>query len=181
MQASRQGHSLVEVLVATAVLAVLAGAAMPAWRQSMERRTVEVRVESFRSAARMARRLAQEWRTTVSLCAVEPSSPPDALACRTRGSEWSDGWLVFLDAMPHGQLDPGDRLIHVDLPGKPAGRVLGTRRHLSFEGLGVSLTAASRFTFLPPSAPLDAQRAPGDLLLCINKPGRARVVDGPAC
>lgn len=181
MRRAAVGHSLIELMVATTVLAVLASAAVPAWRESMARRTVEVRVESFRSAARMARRLAQEWQTTVTLCALDPASPAADLACRASGTDWSGGWLVFVDAAPHGRLDDGDRLIHVDLPSGPTGRVTGTRRHLSFEGLGVSLTAASRFTFLPPGAPPGATRAPGDLLVCINKPGRARVVDGDAC
>lgn len=179
--AGEHGHTLIESMIAVAVVAVLATSGMPILRQMIDHRAVVDRVAEFRSAVRLARGLAQERGVEVSLCARRAGTPDNVDVCALAGKDWSAGWIAFVDDGVRGQIDEGDRILHVQVPVRNQGRVSATVRHFTFQRTGISLNAAARFTFLPPSAPPQALRAPGDLLVCVNKPGRARIVDADAC
>ena len=180
-KASARGHTLIEQLIAVAVLAVLAGAGLPSLRGWIDQRAVQVRAESLRSALRLARGVALNRQTQVSLCARR-SGPPDAPdACALAGKDWGAGWVAFVDQGVRGEVDEGERILHVALPTRDIGRVVATVRYVTFQGTGISLNAAARFTFLPASASADALTDPRDLLVCVNKPGRARILDADVC
>ena len=179
--AAQRGFTLLEILVAVGVTAVLAVQGVPYLRDLLQRREVQVHAEAFRSAARLARNLALDRQTVVTLCARQAAPLGDGNNCLPSGRDWSQGWIAFVDHGVRGRVDDGDRVLHVEVPTRAVGRMVATVRYLSFQASGVSLNAASRFTFLPPGAPGGALSAPGDLLVCVNKPGRARIVDADAC
>ena len=179
--AGQHGHTVIESLIAVAVVAVLATTGMPILRQMIDHRAVNDRVAEFRSAVRLARGIAQERGVEVSLCARRSGTPDDVDLCASTGKDWSAGWIAFVDDGVRGQIDDGDRILHVQVPVRYQGRVSATVRYFTFQRTGISLNAAARFTFLPAGAPAQALRAPGDLLVCVNKPGRARIVDSEAC
>lgn len=175
------GRSLIEFMVALTVLALLATLGLPNLQGWWRHRAVLMHAEAFRSAARLSRALALERQAVVTLCARQADTAGRAPACAAAGRDWSQGWLAFVDSGERGRVDGPDRILHVQLPPQPAGRVVSTARYISFQPTGVSLSAASRFTFLPLGAPPGALAATGDLLVCVNKPGRARIVDADAC
>lgn len=180
-QARPHGHTLIESLIAVAVVAILTTTGMPFLRQMIDHRAVSDRVAEFRSAVRLARGIAQERGVEVSLCARRAGTPDDVDLCATSGKDWSAGWVAFVDDGVRGQIDEGDRVLHVQVPVRHQGRVNSTVRYVTFQRTGISLNAAARFTFLPAGATPQALRAPGDLLVCVNKPGRTRIVDADAC
>ena len=176
-----QGRSLIELMVALTVLTMLATLGLPNLQDWWRHRAVLVHAEAFRSAARLARALALERQAVITLCARQAEDADRAPACAGSGRDWSQGWLAFVDGGERGRVDGPDRVLHVQVPAQALGRVVSTARYISYQPTGVSLSAASRFTFLPLDAPPGAMVAEGDLLVCVNKPGRARIVDADAC
>lgn len=175
------GRSLIELMVALTVLTLMASLGLPDLQGWWRHRAVLAHAEAFRSAARLSRALALERQAVVTLCAREADDTGQTHACAATGRDWSQGWLAFVDSGERGRVDGPDRILHVQVPTRPAARVVSTARYISFQPTGVSLSAASRFTFLPLDAPAGALAAAGDLLVCVNKPGRARIIDADAC
>lgn len=176
-----RGYTLIELLITLLVLSILAGAAWPSWQRQLSRRAVESQVAEFRSAIQQARREALQRGEVVSLCARDPALGATPARCMRSGRDWSGGWLMFVDRDSRGDMSANDLLIKVHQAGPQDGPVLGTVRSLSFEASGISLTSASHVRFLPlGSARVDAA-IDGSQMVCINKPGRARVTAEAEC
>lgn len=85
----QRGFTLVELLVALAVAAILFGVAIPSFQGLLERQRSWTALNDLRSSLHQARELAVRERTPVTVC-----RSADARECGT-GSGWSDGWIVF--------------------------------------------------------------------------------------
>jgi type IV fimbrial biogenesis protein FimT len=83
----QQGFTLLELLVTVAVVAILAGVAIPAFRESELRAKLSLLGSDMLTSANLARSEAIKRRTTVRLCASS-----DGLTCS--GTDWSQGWVV---------------------------------------------------------------------------------------
>ena len=105
------GFSLIELMVAVSVAAVLLAAAIPAFSSMMARNQLAVASNELRGALLAARQAAVMQGRPVSLCAGTPEA-----GCT---GDWSTGqWLVFHDADHDGDLDADERLVrHGRAPG----------------------------------------------------------------
>lgn len=101
------GVSLVELMVTTALLAILLQVAVPelgrllaAWQRDMATRSVTDHLVLARSEA-------IRWSRRVVMC-----NSSNGLGCSpTSDKEWKSGWLVFQDIDGNGQFGPSDKLI----------------------------------------------------------------------
>ena len=176
-----RGVSLVEVLIGVAVAAILTLQSLPTLRQWIDQRAVQDQAESLRSSLRLARAQAMRRDAEVTVCALVPGRSVEQPRCAQDSRDWSAGWVVFVDEGNRGEVDEGDQVLlaHQGLPHH--GRVLATLDAITFLRIGVSSSASARFTFLPPSAAADAKSHALQMLVCVNKPGRPRLVIGIAC
>lgn len=168
----RRGFTVIELLTVLAVMAVLTAVALPQMATVTNRAAVAASISSLAGALRLARSEAVKRGEHVTVCARDPASGDQDTNCAPAGKDWSAGWLVFVDRGQRGRLDPDDVLLASYRPERRSLQVVATVRYLSFEGTGISLSAASHFDFLPEGQPL-----PGARRACINKPGRLRVLD----
>ena len=176
-----RGVSLIEVLIGVAVAAILTLQSLPTLRQWIDQRAVQDHAESLRSALRLARAQAMRRDAEVTVCALPRGGSVDQPLCAQDSRDWSAGWVVFVDEGHRGEVDEGDQvlLVHQGLP--QHGRVLSTLDAITYLRIGVSSSASARFTLLPPSASADAKSHALQMLVCVNKPGRPRLVIGIAC
>ena len=109
--------TLWELLVVVALVAIVAGAAMPTWRTAWESSRAAAWEAELRGALGRARQYALVHGTPVTLCGRDPDH---AAACAAGGG-WSHGWRAFEDPQRDGGCIDNDGDGHCDGHG---GRIL---------------------------------------------------------
>ncbi len=105
------GFTLLELIVALAVLAVLIGIGAPSFRSLVEDAGLSRAVGTLDGALRYARSEAIKRGQSVGLCARGTDT--------TCGADWTQGWLVYADdpdAGTQGALDASDTIVRYVAP-----------------------------------------------------------------
>lgn len=89
MRLATRGHTLYEVLLVTALIAVVLATAIPSFSATLARHRQRVEIDALFHAIHHARKESVMRRRVVSLCPSDDGSTchPDA--------DWSNGWLMF--------------------------------------------------------------------------------------
>jgi type IV fimbrial biogenesis protein FimT len=154
------GYTIVEHLVVLALAAILAGLAVPSFRELRANAVRDARLEELRSALLLARSEAVARGVPVVVCASE-----DGADCAGE-PRWSGGWIA--------RVEPPD-----DVPGAPlvlasasaAVRVHATRAAIEFQPTSSAATTAT--LTLCDERGVRAARA-----LVVSRSGRVRTASG---
>lgn len=99
------GFTLVELIVAMAVVAIMSMFAAPAMRAFIQNSKAVTQTNQLVTALNYSRSEAVKRRTRVVICALNSSQN----ACSTSSVPWdSNGWMVFADRDSDGVYDAGD-------------------------------------------------------------------------
>jgi type IV fimbrial biogenesis protein FimT len=110
------GFTLLELMVAVAVLGILLGVGVPAFREMMAANRLTSMVNEIVTAFTVARSEARKRGIPVTLCAANAQQD----GCEDT-AEWNDGWIVFTDDIgTPGVVDDDDEVLQV-FPAPPAG------------------------------------------------------------
>lgn len=175
------GVSLIELLIGVAVATILMLHSLPFLRQSIDERAVLIQAEALRSDLRLARAQAMRRDAEVTVCPLAAGASAERPVCAEEAKDWSAGWVVFVDQSRRGTLEAEEPVLLVRQGAPQQGRVISTIDAMTYLSIGVSSSASARFTVLPPGAVPDGSRQATQLLVCVNKPGRPRLVSGQAC
>ncbi|WP_353237902.1 GspH/FimT family pseudopilin [Limnohabitans sp.] len=104
-KAQLHGFTLLEALVAMALLGILVGLAAPAMSGLRTRQQLQGQGEAFLNSLVLARSEALRRQQRVSICAQGLDAQCDTLG------RWQQGWLVFADTNHNGLRDSGEVLI----------------------------------------------------------------------
>jgi len=181
-RALQLGVTLIETLVTLGIAGTLAAIGVPSLKQFHDKAAVQARYHDLNSALRRARSEAMARGELVSVCALEGDSVEAGTPqCIEGGRDWSAGWLVFVDREERGEVAGADKVVAVYQAPETAGAVVGTLRYLTYRPSGVLLSVAAHFRLLPPGEPPVDAAVPGSALVCVNKPGKARVATEVQC
>jgi type IV fimbrial biogenesis protein FimT len=162
------GFSLLELLIVTAVLGVLAGIAIPAYVRLSRSASLSAAANQMLWALHLARSTSILRGEAVAVCLSA-----DGARCAASVAESVTGWLVFVDRAPSSpvRLDTGDEVLR-QLPLPEGVAVRGTRLAVTFWPVAMAGTTGT-FTFCAG----DVGRA-----VVISQTGRPRVeTKGVSC
>ena len=163
MQRNR-GFTLIELMVTVAITGILAGVAAPSMGGFIEHQRANAATSSLMSHMALARMSAISRNHRAVLC---PSR--DGLTCEA-GTDWSGGWMLFVDEDGNRRPDSSDEILRVDLePTSRHLRVVSTVGRQQLRYLPDGRSAGSNLT-------LSICNRKGELLgaVIINNAGRAR-------
>ena len=103
------GFTLIELATTLAVIAICAGVALPSMVEFVERQRTSAAISSLTTHMQLARMAAISRNRRAVLC---PSQ--DGRNCQA-GTDWSGGWMLFVDDDGNRKPDAGDDILRVDL------------------------------------------------------------------
>ena len=164
------GFTLLELMTAVTVMAVLLGLGVPAFTNIMRNNQIAAESGNLVSALQLARSEALKRGIRISVCAA-------AVGETCAGTDdWSKGWIMFADDFGSaGVLDPSDEVLQV-WPA-PANNVL-----IRTEATSVTFTRTARAEFPETLEVFKAGCGPGQMReISINLSGRVALnrVDCP--
>ena len=159
-----KGMTLVELMVALAVFAILAAVALPSLATLQSAIRANAKISEIASAIQLARNHAVSYGVRVSVCPVTNN------CC---SNDWQAGFSVFTDTGSTGCLDGDDELIteldeisHTDI-------LKFSRSSLRFLPDGLASGYNGTFRYCP-----DAADSPNSKALIISNAGRIRLSKG---
>ena len=133
MPAAARAFTLVEMLVAIAIVTMLLVAGAPAFYSWLASYELANHTKHLAETMTRARTDAVRTGERVNLC-----KSPDRRQCADGGS-WEGGFIVFVDENQNGLIDEGERIIGVDGPA-PRGITISANRplddYVSYTSLG---------------------------------------------
>ena len=125
------GFTLIELMISVSVAGILAGVAVPSLGGMVEQTRTSAAISSLTTHMALARVAAISRNRRAVLC---PSN--DGAQCRS-DTDWSGGWMLFLDDDGNRKPDVNEDVLRVDLA--------PTSRHLRV----VSTTGRQQLRYLP--------------------------------
>lgn len=144
----QRGFTLLELMIAITVLGILLGLTIPTFREAIQNNRIVSQNNEFITALNYARSEAIRRSDTVSVC-----SSANGTACSTT-SNWSTGWITFLDLNADGTLNGAEVVMQRGPPAMPnitmnSPAAGGSLTNVRFAGNGMLGTAAGgTFTLL---------------------------------
>lgn len=91
------GFTLLELLVAIAVLAIIMGIAVPSFMSAMINARLTTTANDFLAALQLARTEAMRAQGRVTICKASAAATQCDASSTT---DWARGWMIFTDPVP---------------------------------------------------------------------------------
>ncbi len=105
-QRHQSGVTLIELIVVLAVIAIVAGAGAPAFYRMIADNRLATATNDLVADINFTRSEAIKRNQNVAICARA-----NATTCSNDPADWSNGWLVFVDANNNGTIDNGEAIL----------------------------------------------------------------------
>ncbi|MFO1243939.1 MAG: GspH/FimT family pseudopilin [Ramlibacter sp.] len=178
-----RGFTLVELLVAMAILAILTALATPSFKRIIQSNAISNGVNTFLADMRYARSEAIRLGGGVVMCrsdAPEAANPTCGSGSGPGGNGWISGWIIFHDLDNSLQKANTEPLLRVQAPITNIDSVVesgsSTRFRFTATGRLQNLSSITSLQFGGGDFTADRQR-----VVCVSVGGRARIAgDGNA-
>jgi type IV fimbrial biogenesis protein FimT len=107
MNKHQTGFTLTEMMVVTAIVAILLGIAIPSYQYLTTSYRMSAELNNLSGDLQYARAEAVKEGNSVTMCVSA-----DGASC-TGGTNWNAGWIVFSDPNANATVDPGERVMKV--------------------------------------------------------------------
>jgi type IV fimbrial biogenesis protein FimT len=168
-----RGFTLLEMLVAMVIAAVLVGVAVPSLASAINSIKLTSASNSFLGFLHLARSEAIKRNSRVALC-----KSSDSLTCTAAGG-WAQGLIVFHDRNNNGLLDAGETVIQRSQAFPSTLRMMGNlnvARYISFAGNGATKLVGGGFQAGTLTFCRESDSAGQGRQIILNAVGRPRVL-----
>ena len=136
----QRGLTLIELMIAVAISAILMALAGPSFQQALGRNRLSSAASELTGAVQLARAEAIRNNRRVTLCRSE-----DGSACSTSSSTWP-GWIVFVDTDGNGVRDSGEPVVKSGtfdgpLSARSSANLTSAGERITFRGDGIARAA----------------------------------------
>lgn len=131
------GFTLLELFICLAVIALLLGMGVPAFRDLIRNQQLAAASSDFLSALHLARSEALKRGRRITLC-----KSPDGTHCAAEDG-WDQGWMLFVDRNSDGSRQDGEEIIAVREGLNGMAGITGNlpvQRYISYVSRGLSRT-----------------------------------------
>lgn len=171
------GFSLIELMVAVAVLGILLAIGVPSMERFLTSRAVLAQAEGLASALRQARSEALKLNAQVTVCSSSDTTASTP-SCSNAPS-WLTGWITFIDLDGDGALSSGERLLRVQSPVTSIKEIdADGTGFVRFHANGLSAIGAASFEVQPKLSSSDAGYEAMLRRVCVYPVGRAVIKPG---
>jgi type IV fimbrial biogenesis protein FimT len=161
---ARAGFTLIEMMVAIAIMAILIGIAAPSLRDFVMNMRLTGQANDLLTDLMLARSEAAKRVTPITVCGRQGSGAP---TCGS-AADWSQGWLVVIDADSNGAQDAGTTQLKTnDKVGGSNRLTKDSASVITFAPTGVTATGQTTLT-------LCDSRSKGRVIT-VNPQGRASI------
>lgn len=130
MDRVQKGFTLIELMVAVSIAAILLTLAVPSFDGVILSSRLSSFANSFVAAAQVARGEALKRNAPVRLC-----RSANGTSCATAGG-WQQGWIVFADTNNNGTVDAGETIIQIQQAITTGYQLTGDTYSIAFQSLG---------------------------------------------
>jgi type IV fimbrial biogenesis protein FimT len=136
MNSRATGFTLVELMIALAIVAILVGLAAPSYRDFTHNNQTSATNNDLVTALNLARNESLRRSTDVTVC-----SSPDGVACGAAG-DWKSGWIVFEDDAASGVIASADKVVQKWSGAQGDIQVVTTSQYIQYQPTGMVTNAA---------------------------------------
>ncbi|KAA3641490.1 MAG: prepilin-type N-terminal cleavage/methylation domain-containing protein [Proteobacteria bacterium] len=171
MSNKQSGLTLIEMMIALAVIGILTGYAVPNYQQFKHNKMMSTEINRLIGSLHFARNQSIIYGTQVVLCPSQSLQSCDAV------SHWHKGWLVFKDDNHNRELDSDEDILTVEQAMQNSLTAVASvyRQKIRYDRLGASPGTNLSIRFC------DFRGADHAKAVIVNNVGRPRVADSQHC
>lgn len=178
-----KGFTLLELLLVTALIAILVSLALPSFSSLLERLRVRQSTMELKNALQLARSEAVRRGDDIK---IRKRDRFEERVCTGAPGDWSCGGSVFYGHNGNGQSDASasdaDALLQIFTPAKGTSiRFTSNASVLTVNRWGAINGVAASFVISPDHAALSPENTSFTMVLCISSGGRIRQQAGSSC
>lgn len=171
------GFNLLEAMIVVSIISILAVIGVPSFRDMSASRAVRSHVDDMAGAIRLARTEALKRGVPVTLCRTGDANAASP-SCAA-GTDWSSGWLMFVDRNPRGTVDANDTLIKVQQSSTNTDGIIRTgTAAITFIPAGIAPGADGNFLIRPKVSASSSRYTTLSRRICVTNSGATRLVNG---
>jgi type IV fimbrial biogenesis protein FimT len=171
MPHNQAGFTLIELVIALAVITILTGYAVPNYQAFKHNKMMTTEINRLVSSLHFARNQSIIYGSHVILCPSESLQSCDAV------NHWHKGWLVFKDDNRNRQLDTNESILTTEqaMQGTLKATASVYRQKIRYDRLGASPGTNLSIRFC------DFRGAEHAKAIIVNNVGRPRVASSQQC